>query len=172
MKLFSKLGAAIVAFVAVFGFVACASTTSGNKALSQKSEFELKDAVVVGKTTKRQVYELLGEPSKNFGIIDAEMIAKGARFGDYKVSNPKTRGLIMYAYSAKESGGAKNLIPVVSDYMSKDTSTTEKVFYVGFDDNDIVTERWYSTQRTDSSETNIDNPVPINQILQQQLNKR
>ena len=100
------------------------------------------------------------------------MVAKGARFGDYKVSNPKTRGLIMYAYSAKESGGAKNLIPVVSDYMSKDTSTTEKVFYVGFDDNDIVTERWYSTQRTDSSETNIDNPVPINQILQQQLNKR
>lgn len=174
MKVFSKLGATLVAFVAIWGFVACSSATSGNKALGQKSEFELKDSVVIGKTTKRQVYELLGEPTRNFGIIDAEMIQQGTRFGDYKVSNPNTRGLIMYSYNAKESGGAKNLIPIVSDYMSKDSSVTEKFFYVGFDENDIVTERWYSTQRTESSEQNVNNPIvkPAGQYLQQQLNKK
>lgn len=169
MKTFSKLGAAFVAFVAIFGFVACSSTTSGNKALAQKSEFELKDSVVVGKTTKRQVYELLGEPSKNFGMVE-----QGLRYGDYKVSNQKTTSLIMYVYSAKESGGAKNMIPIVSEYMSKDSSVTDKSFYVGFDNNDIVTERWYSSQKTETSDTNIDNPInspTFNQRLQKQLNK-
>lgn len=156
MKVISKLGTAAVAFVAICGFVACTSTTSGNTSIAQKSEFELKESVIVGKTTKRQVYEMLGEPTKNFGVVSGS-----GYYGDYKISNPKTTNLVRYDYNEKESGGVKNYIPVVSSYMSKDSSVKQKAFYVGFDDNDIVTERWYFTQSSQTSETNIDqNSLP------------
>ncbi len=162
MKIFSKM--ALVALMAV-GFVACSTTTIGNKVIAKKSEFELKDSVIVGKTTKRQVYEMYGEPTKNFGKLDKKMINKGAsgravlvgRIEDeeWKVSNPKTTSLIMYLHTTNSYDGSKKYIPFAGAFMSEDASVTKKAFYIGFDDNDVATERWYSTEQVDGSRKQI-----------------
>ena len=154
MKIFSKM--ALAALIAV-GFVGCATTT-GNAIIGQKTEVELTSSVIVGKTTKKEVYEMYGEPTKSFGKINAAMIGKGAtntaildgriENEEYKVSNPKTTSLIMYMHSSSTNNSYN---PLAGVFMAKEASATIKAFYIGFDENDVVTERWYSTEKREGS---------------------
>lgn len=74
MKIFSQMA---LAAVMAIGFAGCAGTTTGNAIIGQKNEVELTSSVIVGKTTKREVYEMYGEPTKSFGKINAAMIGRG-----------------------------------------------------------------------------------------------
>lgn len=177
MKKFSLLP--LVAFLLTGLLIqACSTKTSGSKIIASKTEFELKDSVVVGKTTKKEVYQLYGEPTKNFGKVSLATVnqantssqqnnvsqfvgsLRALRDGDlnepddesYKITNPKTTNLIMYSYTTRKSNSAKRYIPFAGNFMSVETDLELKAFYIGFDDNDIVTERWYShTKRKGSS---------------------
>ena len=173
MQNFAKF-TALLAVVVSLGLVGCSTKTSGSKIIAQKSEFELKDSVIVGKTTKRQVYKMYGEPTKNFGKVGINLAKKtddskasalvstlrGLQDGgldepddeSYKISNPKTTNLIVYSYTVRKTNSAKRYIPVAGNFMSSESNLELKSFYIGFDDNDIVTERWYShTKRSGSS---------------------
>lgn len=175
MRIVTKI-TVLLAVVASLGLVGCSSTTSGNKIIAKKSEFDLKDSVIVGKTTKREVYEMYGEPTKNFGKVGVNLAQKtddskasalvstmrGLRDGNlnepddesYKISNPKTTNLIVYSYTVRKTNSAKRYIPVAGNFMSSESNLELKAFYIGFDDNDIVTERWYShTKRSGSSKS-------------------
>lgn len=157
MKIFSKM--ALAALMAV-GFVGCAGTTIGNAIIGEKNEVELTSSVIVGKTTKKEVYEMYGEPTKSFGKINAAMIGKGTTDAailhgridneEYKVSNPKTTSLIMYMHQNAKNNSYN---PLAGIFMDKEVSTTIKAFYIGFDENDIVSERWYSTQKIDGTKS-------------------
>ena len=177
MKLFSKLGATFVVFVALCGLSACSTKTSGNKIIAQKSEFELIDSIIVGKTTKREVYAMYGEPNKNFGKVSVASVERDhalkqgkagglantirslqdGNLGEaddesYKISNPNTTNLIAYSYTTRKTNSLKRYIPFAGNFMSVDTDLELKALYIGFDDNNIVTERWYSrTQRSGES---------------------
>ena len=157
MKIFSQM--ALAAVMAVI-FAGCSGTTIGNSIIGQKNEVELTSSVIVGKTTKKEVYEMYGEPTKSFGKINADMIGKGTTDSailhgridneEYKVSNPKTTSLIMYMHQNTKSNSYN---PLAGIFMDKEASTTVKAFYIGFDENDVVTERWYSTQKVDGTKS-------------------
>ena len=177
MKLFSKLSVLGVILVSVFAFAACSTKTTGNKIIAQKSEFDLIDSIIVGKTTKREVYAMYGEPNKNFGkvslaSVEREHSLKQGKAGSlantirslqdgnlgeaddesYKISDPKTTNLIAYSYTTRKTNSLKRYIPFVGNFMSVDTDLELKALYIGFDDNNVVTERWYSrTQRSGES---------------------
>ena len=177
MKLFSKLSVLGVILVSVFAFAACSTKTTGNKIIAQKSEFELIDSIIVGKTTKREVYAMHGEPNKNFGKVSVERVERdhslkqGKAGGlantirslqddnlgeaddeSYKISNPKTTNLIAYSYTTRKTNSLKRYIPFAGNFMSVDTDLELKALYIGFDENNVVTERWYSrTQRSGES---------------------
>lgn len=150
----------MLAALMVVGFIGCAGTTVGNKIIGEKNEVELTSSVIVGKTTKKEVYEMYGEPTKSFGKINAEMIGKGTTNQailhgridneEYKVSNPKTTSLIVYMHQNAKSNSYN---PLAGIFMDKEVSTTIKAFYIGFDENDIVSERWYSTQKIDGNKS-------------------
>ncbi len=158
MKVFSQM--ALAALMAV-GFVGCSGTTIGNAIIGEKNEVELTSSVIVGKTTKKEVYEMYGEPTKSFGKINAAMIGKGANDREilvrgridneeWKISNPKTTSLIMYMHQNAKNNSYN---PLAGIFMDKEVSTTIKAFYIGFDENDIVSERWYSTQKIDGTKS-------------------
>ena len=157
MKIFSQM--ALAAVMAVV-FAGCSGTTIGNSIIGQKNEVELTSSVIVGKTTKKEVYEMYGEPTKTFGKISAEMIGKATTSREqltgridneeWKVSNPKTTSLIMYMHQNAKNNSYN---PLAGIFMDKEVSTTIKAFYIGFDENDVVTERWYSTQKIDGTKS-------------------
>lgn len=177
MKVFSMLNVVIVAiFVA---FVGCSTSTTGNKIIASKSEFELVDSIIVGKTTKRQVYAMYGEPNKNFGKVSLANIERDHQLKQgqggsiantvrslkdgsldeaddesYKITNPNTTNLIMYSYTTRKTNSAKRYIPFAGNFMSVDTDLDMKALYIGFDDNNIVTERWYSRTQRSGANTN------------------
>lgn len=161
MKNFSHLAlVAVMAVGFVAGFTGCAGTSVGNKLIAEKNEVELTGSVIVGKTTKKEVYEMYGEPTKSFGKINAELIGKATSSREqltgridneeWKVSNPKTRSLIMYMHSSAKNNSYN---PLAGIFMEKEVSTTIKAFYIGFDENDVVTERWYSTQKLEGTKS-------------------
>lgn len=177
MKVFSRLNIVIVAiFVA---FAGCSTKTTGNKIIASKSEFELVDSIIVGKTTKKQIYAMYGEPNKNFGKVsvanvEREHQLKQGQGGSlvntfrslqdgnlneaddesYKITNPNTTNLIMYSYTIRKSNSVKRYIPFAGNFMSVDTDLDMKALYIGFDDNNIVTERWYSRTQRSGANTN------------------
>lgn len=133
MNIFSKMALAVLMAV---GFVGCAGTTVGNKIIGEKNEVELTSSVIVGKTTKKEVYEMYGEPTKSFGKINATMIGKGANDREilmrgridneeWKISNPKTASLIMYMHQSAKSNSYN---PLAGIFMDKEVSTTIKAF--------------------------------------------
>ena len=176
MQTFAKF-TALLAVVVSLGLVGCSTKTSGNKIIAEKSEFELLESIIVGKTTKREVYQMYGEPNKNFGKVSAASVERdhkmkqgtsggvantlrSLRDGNldeaddesYKISNPNTTNLVMYSYTERSTDTTKTYIPVVGNFMSTDTELMMKALYIGFDDNNVVTERWYSrTQRSGES---------------------
>ena len=103
---------------------------------------------------------MYGEPTKSFGKINAELIGKATSSREqltgridneeWKVSNPKTRSLIMYMHSSAKNNSYN---PLAGIFMEKEVSTTIKAFYIGFDENDVVTERWYSTQKLEGTKS-------------------
>lgn len=56
----------------------------------------------------------------------------------------------MYMHSNVKSNSYN---PLAGVFMDKEVSTTIKAFYIGFDENDVVTERWYSTQKMDGTKS-------------------
>ena len=178
MRIVTKI-TVLLAIVASLGLVGCSTKTSGNKIIAEKSEFDLLDSIIVGKTTKREVYKMYGEPNKNFGKVSTASVERDHQMKQgksggiantlrslqdgnldeaddesYKISNPNTTNLIMYSYTERSSNSAKTHIPLVGRFMSADTELVMKALYIGFDDNNVVTERWYSrTQRDGSSKS-------------------
>lgn len=180
MKIFSVLSLAAFILLTALNFSACSSKTSGSKAIANKTEFELKDSVIVGKTTRREVYAMYGEPTKNFGKVSANAQSNASAANNlttaqqnamtfaytlrnmadgmdepadesHKITDPKTTSLVVYSYAVRKTNSAKRYIPVAGNFMSVDSNTDMKAFYIGFDDNDVVTERWYSHTKSSGS---------------------
>ena len=132
MKTIFKL--ALSLFLALGVFSGCSASSGGAEFLGKEKESDIKKHLVVGKTTKDDIFKRWGKPQN--------------RLDNRHAKKKNTEDIYSYQYQ-KSQAGYTAFIPL--PVSASKSESIIKYLYLGFDKNDKLTEYWFEEYNNDST---------------------